>query len=222
MDRVAFHVFWVCSASLLFLGGVTAGYYRLFPSQVVSAAEDGFEQLFGKPEKQSGAEFRKCATGSDRPASLNTPRACPGVNLVTHITTGEVLSVKLMGNEGSTLHKWIIDWFTIWPDAAHVPAHLTPRSRPGTHVHRAALLPNGNLVFNFEKLGLVCLDPRGNVVWRLPHQTHHSVTLADDGNLWVCGIRTIVKPLAAVPNLKVPFYEDTILEVTPDGKIARE
>ena len=89
-------------------------------------------------------------------------------------------------------------------------------------IHGAVLLENGNLVFNFEYLGLVCLDFQGNVVWRLPYMTHHSVTRADDGNLWVCGQIYRTTPKERIPNLELPFREDMLLEVTPEGKIEHE
>ena len=133
-----------------------------------------------------------------------------------------MLSVKIMDMDGKTLHQWIIDWFKIWPDAKHVPDRLLPKSPPGTHVHGAVLMENGDLVFNFEHLGLVRLDRQGKVVWRLPYQTHHSIDRDDDGNLWVCGQKEHTEPSDRFPNQIPPFVEDTILEVTPEGKIVRE
>ena len=37
------------------------------------------------------------------------------------------------------------------------------------------LLDTGDLIFNYENLGLVRVDVCGNVVWRLPYRTHHSI-----------------------------------------------
>jgi hypothetical protein len=88
--------------------------------------------------------------------------------------------------QGRPIHEWTIDWFTIWPNATHIPRKITPRSRPGTHVDGAVVMPNGDIVFNFEHLGLVRLDPSGSRGdW---YQTHHSVHSTTTG-LWVSGRR---------------------------------
>lgn len=220
-ERVAFHAFWLCAALLIFVGGMAAVRYQFFPSKIFPVVERGYQQLFGNQPK-TGAEFRKYAGDTSRPAVRNTPQTCDGLNLVTHITTGEALSVKVMDNDGRKLHEWVIDWFKIWPDAAHLPNYLVPKSPPGTQVHGVVLLENGNLIFNFEYLGLVCLDFDGNVLWRLPYQTHHSLTRADDGNLWVCGRKKRQEPVAEGSGIQLPFDEDTLLEVTPEGKISHE
>ncbi len=221
-ERIAFHAFWICAALLIFIGGMVAAQHQLFPARVLAEAEKGYQQLLGTKKHKSGAEFRKWTADTSRPAVRNTPQSCDGLNLVTHITTGEALSVEVMDNDGRKLHEWVIDWFKIWPDATHVPAHLVPQSPPGTQVHGVVLLENGNLIFNFEYLGLVCLDFNGNVVWRLPYQTHHSITRADDGNLWVCGQKARHKGVVEGSGIQLPFYEDTLLEVTPGGKITHE
>ncbi|MFO1078097.1 MAG: arylsulfotransferase family protein [Planctomycetota bacterium] len=127
-----------------------------------------------------------------------------------------------MDLDGKVLQRWSIDWFALWPDATHVPARLLPQARPGTHVNGAALMDDGDLVFNFEHLGLVRLHKDCSVVWRLPYQTHHSVHRGDDGNLWVCGQKERQAPLPGFANLEPPFVEDTILVVTPAGRIVRE
>jgi hypothetical protein len=127
-----------------------------------------------------------------------------------------------MDMDGTKLHAWRIDWFRLWPDAGHVPKRRVPRFRPGTIVHGAVLMDDGDLVFNFDQLGLVRLDRHGDVVWRLPYQTHHSVCWHDSGNLWVCGQKEHAQPDARFPNRLPPFREYTILEVTPEGEIAEE
>ena len=136
-----------------------------------------------------------------------------GVNLVVRIAQGPELSILIADMQGRPIHEWTIDWFTIWPGATHIPRKITPRSRPGTHVNGAVVMPNGDIVFNFENLGLVRLDPSGKVVWRLPYQTHHSVHLHDDGHLWVCGEKNHTERDPRFPHRVPPFDEYTVLEV---------
>lgn len=202
---------------------MVVGWYRYFPSQVLPLAEAGYRRLTATKPSNEPDFLRRKARDASRGAVCSTPQACEGLSFVTRMAAGGVMSVVVMDVDGKILHEWAIDWFKIWPDAKHVPADIMPKSRPGTMIHGAVLLEeSGNLVFNFEYLGLVCLDFDGKVVWRLPYQTHHSITRADDGNLWVCGQKLRTTPTKWIPEASLPFKEDTLLEVTPDGKIAHE
>ncbi|MGE3175272.1 MAG: arylsulfotransferase family protein [Planctomycetota bacterium] len=218
-ERVAFHLFWVSAVVLALSYGVLAGMHRWFPVGIFAAAEQGLDQLHGGGPN---AEWYYRPVPPPAPPPIGRPgKAQPGLNLVTEIGA-DALVVKVMDLDGGVVQRWEVDWFELWPDAQHVPERLRPRSRPGTHVNGAALMDDGDVVFNFEHLGLLRLDRAGRVVWRLPYQTHHAVTRAADGNLWVCGQKERVEPLAAFPCLVPPFVEDTILLVTPQGRIARE
>ncbi|MDD5173961.1 MAG: arylsulfotransferase family protein [Candidatus Omnitrophica bacterium] len=158
----------------------------------------------------------------DRPAIYNSGQACEGLNLVVSITGDKENSIVVMDLNGKVIHRWIVDWFKIWPDAKHVPKASLPKSLPGTSVHGIVLMDNGDLIFNFERLGLVRMDIRGRVIWRLPYRTHHSVFKDDDGNLWVCGFKEHLVPDARFPGFSPPFHEDTILVVSPEGVIIQE
>jgi hypothetical protein len=221
-DRVAYRVFLASVVLLAFGWGAVAGRYRIFPFQVLSLAVKGYKQLVALRSPKD-TEFVFARAKDAHPATVyNTPQACEGVNLITRMAAGGVITASVTDLDGKCLHEWTLDWFKIWPDANHVPSQQLPKERPGAMIDGAVLLENGNLIFNFDYLGLVCVDFDANVVWRLPYVTHHSVTRADDGNLWVCGQRLQTKPAAQVSSVRMPFTEDTLLEVTPDGKIKRE
>jgi hypothetical protein len=221
-DRVAFHIFWVSALLLIFGGGVVVGRYQVFPFQIFTFAKKGYGQLVALNQHKRPEYLLPKAKNAHQEIVFDTPRACEGLNLVTRMSAEGAVLANVMDMDGKNLHQWTVDWFKIWPDAKHLPDNLVPQSRPGTMIDGAVLLENGNLVFNFEYLGLVCLDFEGNVVWRLPYLTHHSVSKADDGNLWVCGQINHTKPTERIPNLTLPSREDTLLEVTPDGKIKHE
>lgn len=220
VDRFPKRLFTVCAVFLALSYGVVAGMWQWFPYGLFASALQGYDELRGADGSGRNWYYKDVRQPAPPPIA-NTGRAMAGLNLVTEIEA-DALAVKVMDLDGKVLHRWALDWFALWPDAAHVPERLRPRSRPGTHVNGAALLPGGDLVFNFEHLGLLRVDRQGAVVWRLPYQTHHSVHRAADGNLWVCGQKERTEPMAACPNLVPPFVEDTVLVVTPDGKIARE
>jgi hypothetical protein len=193
----------------------------VFPHGFLAHAVKGFAELRLEYSDALPWYYNRVEDRASRP-SRTTDQAYAGLNLVTRISTGRALAAEIIDMDGQKLHEWKIDWFKIWPDAAHLPKEIVPSGRPGTHTHGAVVLDNGDLVFNFEHLGLVRLNRRGEVVWRLPYQTHHSVHRHDDGNLWICGQKHHVEPTDRFPNRVPPFDEYTILEVTPDGRIANE
>lgn len=210
-------------ASALFLAfsyGMLAGLCRWFPSGLYDDALAGWQSLRDNGDAAT-TWYRKTLRQPGPPAIQNPGGAHPGWNLVTEIDANE-LCVRLIDLDGTELRHWALDWFQLWPDATHIPDRLRPRSQPGTHINGATLLPEGDLVCNFEHLGLVRVDWQGKVVWRLPYQTHHSVWRAEDGRLWVCGQREHTEPSPRLPNLRPPFVEDTILVVHPSGRIERE
>ena len=220
-DRLALLFFMASVACLLFCYGVVVGKYEIFPYRILALAKQGFRDLRGKNEDNLPWYYRRVKDRHPAPLPGNG-EACEGLNLVVRMAAGELLSAEIIDMDGKKLHEWNIDWFEIWPDAEHVPHSWLPRSRPGTHVHGAVVMENGDLVFNFEHLGLVRLDRQGEVVWRLPYQTHHSVHRHDDGNLWVCGQKERTEPDPRFPHRVPPFTEHTLLEVTPEGKILQE
>ncbi len=206
------------SLVLVFSYGVAVGMFEIFPHGIIKQAIQGLSQLNGGNFVQYYHPVRSDAW----PAITKTDDACEGVNLVTRIDSDERLVTEIIDLDGSVIHRWDIDWFALWPDAEHLPSEVKPRSAPGCQIHGAALMPNGDLVFNFDYLGLVRIDKTGSIVWRLAYQTHHSVHLHDDGNLWVCGQKRYFENETEFPRRRAPYDESTILEVSPDGRILNE
>jgi hypothetical protein len=212
--------FVLSTAALSFLYGAAVMHFRVFPYDLMKSARDGYNELRARLEGWN--EYSRQDANADRQPVRRLAEAQDGVNLITRVAAGGQLSVLIADMEGRPINEWLIDWFTLWPDATHVPARYKPVSRPGTHIHGAVVMPNGDLVFNFENQGLVRLDPAGRVVWRLAYLTHHSVFLSDDEHLWVSGLREHEAPDPRFPARAVPFNEYTALEVSPDGKVLRE
>lgn len=225
-DRLARHLFFVSVALLLFAYGMAAQRFKIFPYEVVQTASSGYVELCQRSPiwlpGQAPSWYYRPARNPHMPAIRNTGQAYQGLNLVAEIAPNRQLLVKIMDMKGKTIHRWDVDWFRIWPDADHVPERARPKSLPGTHVHGMLLLENGDLLFNYDHLGLARLSRDGKIVWRLRYQTHHSIERDDDGNFWICGQKEHVKPSDRFPNQIPPFIEFTILVVNPRGEIVRE
>lgn len=217
--RVARAVSFVCAFFLIFLLGLAAGRYDWMPAKLLDVLENGYRQLSTVRELPW---YYARLEPPYPPAITHRDGAQPGVNLVTRLTGDAGLAAEILDMDGRVLHRWNVDWFRVWPDATHLPAHVQPQREMETHIHGAVVMPNGDLVFNYEHLGLVRLDRQSNIVWRLPYQTHHSVELDDRGNLWVCGQRERREADPAFPHREPVYDEFTILEVSPEGRILTE
>ncbi len=93
------------------------------------------------------------------------------------------------------------------------------------YIHGSYLFPDGDVLINIEYLGLVRLDACGEVVWKLPYRTHHSISRSEDGNFWVSGVKWVnadSERAARFPGLQAPFGEDTVIQGSPGGKILKE
>lgn len=214
-------LFLLSSVFIVFNGGYFAREFKFFPYKLYNEAAKGWSQL----RQQQSQELPWFYVRTNRSASdivKQSDRAQPGLTLVTEIGAERQISAKIIDLNGNTLHQWKIDWFKLWSNPEHLPPNLIPQSPPGTSIHGAVVMDNGDLVFNFESKGLMRLDRNGEVVWRLPYLTHHSIHQHDDGNLWVSGSKYQTEKVPRLSHLIPPFYEETILEISPEGKILRE
>lgn len=212
---------------LFFLWGFIAGTTPLFPHRIISDARDsarGIWEAYLRPPP------------FDRPARPGYPpqggaimhdaaRTAPGVTFITGYTPNGFAG-WLVDAAGRKLHEWHATFSQVFGDKA---PQLLYQARDLTIAwHGAHLFPNGDILFNFQDnsfpfgSGLVKLDKNSNVIWKLAVNTHHDVTVMDDGTIWVPSQRYRPEGLPEFPALEPWFYEDVILEVSPDGKIRRE
>jgi len=232
-NRLPLILFFASIAFFIFGFGIAVGKKEIFPYSIIERASSGYGELRNVMirlglEDLSDTSNEKLPWYYSRvdepypPPVRNTGQAYAGLNLVTGITDKQELFATIMDMNGQEVQSWKVDWFTVWPDANHLPENWYPQSKPGTTVHGAVILENGDLVFNFDQLGLVRLDRNSNIVWRLPYLTHHSVELDEKGNLWVPGKKYHAESDDRFPNRVAPFFEQTIVEVSQDGQIIEE
>ncbi len=206
---------------VIFYGiGFITRHYELFPYKLIDNAFIVAKKVIFK----QSAIGEKYYFPTRYKTSINTfdpSQTFPGPTLITSIGKDRYMSVKVINLDGTLNHEWIIDWFEIWPDRNDLTTEEKPKSRPGTHIHGCVILDNGDIVFNFEHLGLVRLDVRGRVVWTLDYRTHHSIYMDENNTLWVSGQINHTEPMPKYPNLK-KVVEPTILNVSLDGEILNE
>ena len=129
--------------------------------------------------------------------------------------------LRLIKKNGQVVNRWPVNFYDIFPDPKHIIKK--PASNWNIDIHGALILPDGSVIFNFERCGLVKLDRCGNLVWKLDRETHHSVEPTEDGGFWVPGRRYhTVGNGSPFPPFCLPYMEDTIIKISSDGKIKKE
>lgn len=224
--RKAAHLLMLILVALAFFYGMISVRYEIFPyDQVRWVAKNAKVALDDVVLQELGIYRARhyYPSQSSEIVSIHDPdQTEESLNLVTAVVADDDLAVQVVDMRGHVVHRWLLDWWTVWPDAAHLQDSERPKSKPGTVVHGVVVMPNGDLIFNYEYLGMVRLDICGDVVWRLPYRTHHSVFVDDGGNIWASGRRQHDEPLPDFPNLRPPVSEDTVVKVSPDGELLQE
>ena len=226
LDKLSIILFClVVSAGIWGYGAIS---YRdeLFPvpfmKKVFGEAGKAWRQLLIQTGFKNPKFFFKAQGIVNRTTVHSLEGMMPGLTLISRITRDNNSKVEVINEKGKIIHSWEVDWFELWPNADHLTSELVPKSRPGAIIHGMVLFSNGDIAFNFERLGLTRLKSCGGIVWRLPYRTHHSLHLDESGHLYAGGQKTHHEFSDKFPNHKPPFEEFTVLEISPEGKILEE
>jgi len=201
--------------------GMAAQKFELFPNSQLQLAWLALKQVSYQTPFFKHWYYKNSDQNSVLP-TFDKNKTQIGLTKLVMLDKNKRLAVKIVDLDGTIVHQWPIDWFEIWPKPTHLEHNEIPWLPPGPHIHGAEILDNGDLLFNFEHRGLVRLNACGDVVWKLPYRTHHSIYKGEDGNFWVSGQINHNEPLDRIPHAKPPFVEDTILQVSPSGQILQE
>lgn len=210
------------SIGLLIFGyGMAAGRYNLFPANIVNTAVDTLREwrkywrhyLRIRPEQYIvTAQYPgEGVTVYDRESTAE------GVNFLASLWD-ETLGFRLLAMDGTELHRWDVSLNEIFPDQSHLEQW---RHDMDTVIHGMHLFPNGDVVFNFERIGLVRIDYCGEVVWALPNYAHHSVFVDDAGDIWVSGDVAAGHLRSGLLAIETPVIDELIIKLSPDGEELR-
>ena len=215
-ERLPVIMFILSLCGISFMYGFFSNRNKIFPYSQIKKIGKDVKSLFAK-------KWYYMPTVEEEMVSVNRPGAWQSPTLVVSIDKDDALVGKIIDIDGNIIHRWDLDWFRIWPDATHVPKDKMPKSKPGTIIHGVVLMNDGSLIFNYENLGMVRINACGEVMWRLPRFTHHSIFRdSDTGILWVCSEIYHEKRSEKYPNYIPPFTESTVLQVTENGKVLDE
>jgi hypothetical protein len=223
LDRLSLCLFLLSILTVGFAYGVMVGKYRIFPHNWIETTYIRFRDrnphhLFPAQYEYSGAKVH------------DAEAMAPGVTLLTSYwrSLDWKPGIRVIDADGKVLHEWKTDPAEIWPTSPHTDHRSGRLNTSGNYVHGCFLFDNGDVIFNIEYMGLVRMNAAGEIIWKLPYRTHHSVHRDESGNFWVCGLKWIEdtpegrERLKRFPGLKTPVAEDFALKVSGDGKILKE
>ncbi|MBI3143459.1 MAG: hypothetical protein HYZ16_11595 [Bacteroidetes bacterium] len=208
------HLFLSSLFFLVFIYGVFVGHTKFFPYIVVDQAKQGLESLLGR-----------LYLGGYTPAGIFHP--IPGVDTtdgfwveedrdvpnILILEWGPDRSFFLRVIDGDGITQYLLDLAETERQLAKAKTFEWPTSEVGGKtIHGMALCPDGTVLLNFVRYGLVKIDLKGNVLWAAGYFTHHSVELDHEGNIWACGL--------AMKNS--PRLVETIACFNESGKLIKE
>ncbi|MGH1402796.1 MAG: arylsulfotransferase family protein [Alphaproteobacteria bacterium] len=141
------------------------------------------------------------------------------VYVSTHDTAAYVID-----HEGNELHSWSYNFSDIWPDQEHVISLRTLEDRyfynRDFHVYE-----NGDILLMATVagvtpwgMGLVKLDKDSNLLWSYTGYPNNDFEVAPDGTIYVIDHKIRHEDLENNEIPTIPFLEDTIVILDPDGK----
>jgi hypothetical protein len=210
----------VCLLGIVFVAGVLLSDKEELTDLVVEL-EEAVEMTVAKMPGRTNWWYRK--TKKTKLVPTHRPNATqPGLTLINGIGAKNQLMMRVIDADGSTVQDWEIDWYKMWPNPTHLHKSLLPKRKPAALIHGIKLMPNNDVVFNFEHLGALRVNACSEVVWRLPYITHHSIFQDDNGDLWITANRYHTKKMRDYPHLKVPRLEPTVIRISPEGELLEE
>ena len=197
---------------------------QLFPYEQLAGAEEALRGAYNAyvrpppfnrpagPEAVEGARLRQ------------QERVQPGLTFIVG-NRPEGFAGWLVDQNGTVRHRWQARFSAIFGQAPH----LLWQARDATIAwHGAHLYPDGAILLNFQDnsfpygSGLVKLDKDSRVLWKVERNTHHDISVDEDGIIWVPAQHYRPDGVPGLGNLKGWYYEDAVLKISPDGKVLDE
>ena len=223
-------IFWVLvTVSVLggaFLLGVHSGAKRNVAYRLVTRVKNAVAQSLALLADEAPTLTKT------RPTWFLQPARYQGDGVTINRTTDDDLillsgffddsnEVRLIERDGTIVARWPVSYSALFPDTSHLEE--PPATDWNVDLHGALIGPMGSVVANLDYVGLFKLDRCGRVEWTLARQTHHSVEAAEGGGYWVPSRRYVTEEATpAYPPFPAPYYDDTVMKVSEDGRILLE
>ena len=171
--------------------------------------------------------------GGDGVMLFDEDQAYPGLTVLQGTLPGGP-QLRLIDMQGKEIHRWPVDFFSIWPDPLHIEEKYRPKSIFNYHTQGMVVFPDASVLVNISGKGTAKLDKCGKVLWTIDQLNHHSITPVDDGGYWIPSHRSakdtpdhLIFPgitreeLLNAPPGQLYQYENLVLRVDAQGQVTR-
>jgi hypothetical protein len=195
MRHLLFILFLISIFCIGFLYGAAVCKWNIFPYKLIKPVWNAVKEFHNKPKYPHWVSpMRYNRQGL---TIFDPNQTYQGVTLIT-VPFAEkdewTLGIRLIDSNGTILHTWRCNPKNIWKQSPHHDyIRNTKNDTIKTIIHGTLLLPNGDVLFNFEYFSLVRLNAKSEVVWKLPYRTHHSIFKDENGHFWACGTKCYEK-----------------------------
>lgn len=223
VDRLSLGGFLLAVLFLVFLGGGMVVLADVFPAQAMKNAYRGGKALVEKvtmAQSPLRSDYWKPERTAEQGVTVNEAGAQPGYTLYS---SGHGTEAFLIALDGTVVQKWALPFSAIYdPELSPVE---NPMPDSFMHWNRTRLMPNGDLVVQFETYGdtpwgygMARLDKDSNVVWRYLGQSHHDFDIADDGRIYTLTHEMRNKRYDKLEQITIPRLDDAVTVLSPDGE----
>jgi hypothetical protein len=213
-------LFFVSLAMLAFLYGFATSARGWFPNDLLVEA---WQQAGSLLEEEVPHFLQPPVYDYHGIRAPHPERIHPGYTFVSSMhRTGETWGPQLMliDREGRTVHEWPLDTYAAFDDVQ--PGHPAYGvNLNAAAIHGAEVLPNGDLILNYEALATLRLDACGEILWQGPYGSHHSVAPDEDGSFWVSAHFDSTEE-RQFAGLGRPSIQDRILHLDGAGEVIEE
>ncbi|GAB6039418.1 arylsulfotransferase family protein [Endothiovibrio diazotrophicus] len=212
--------------------GFAVGKHRIYPYPLFAAGDRLWAQArmaatdWGS-DWQDNLQLRPTrqlhrTTRSGNGVLRRSPQAMqPGPTLLVGFWDNH-LGVKLIAADGALLHEWDVAYGKFRQAVYNKRNDANGDSDFNRLIHGVVLLPDGDIVFNYDNNAMVRMSWCGTVSWILEESTHHAISRDQQGNFWA----PLQRPRdGREQNLPFPdglYWEESVAKISPDGKILRE
>jgi len=139
-------------------------------------------------------------------------RSYSGLNLYV---SGHGPEAYLVDMSGKVVHKWFFPFERVW-SVEQFPRGSRIRGRE--YWRRACLFENGDLIANFEYLGLIKINKDSELVWANPCRAHHDFEITESGDIYTVVRKESVLVWEGVPE---EVLIDHLMILDADGREKR-
>ncbi|WP_170507698.1 arylsulfotransferase family protein [Ruegeria arenilitoris] len=211
-DRLLALLSLACLLAITFLAGLVSAYLYLAPYRIAVQAWEEVKAFMKEPDRLMPVRY------DFEGVRIHDANAiAPGSTLITSYFPefDWHAGVRLIDESGAVLHSWAPDPGEIFGGRHNYP-----------YIHGSHLFPNGDILFNFEFIGIARMSACGDVLWALSEpRAHHSISANDDGSFWVSGNQELRsrdgRDEELLNILSFPVYEDYFMKVSADGEVLK-